>query len=522
MKRAIAVLMVLLLAFSAFAGADSEVKTSTTETAVSHEGGTLKISVPGDVSSLLAYKLRGGTDRAYGCIMFEKLLNMDGKGNPVPYLLDSYEQNPANRTYTLHVKKGVKFHDGSDLNAEVVKWNLDIYKEKGAQNKSFLGKLDYVEVVDEYTAVMHLTNWDALVPFYMAREGGCGYIMSKLAYETYGENWCKENFVSTGPFKLIKWNHDDSTILERFDGYWQGKPYLDAVEFHIYREATTIEAAFLTGDVQAVMMTTSEVGDFLGLQGFTVKSAAIPSNAQTIGFQSAKESDPFHDIRVRQAACYAMDTGAITKAMWGDYGEPATQYARTGSTYWSDKIDGYQYNPEKAKALLTEAGYPNGFKTEIWANTQGGTSQVLAQIVIEQLAGVGIDVKLKLIDNAGYSVILDGWDGGMLIHSMGMDAGVPAQIAGSYADGLTSGVGLKSFDRPASLGPTITNGCASDAEGVIKYFKEAQEIIFQDNCLLKAIAVTFPIAVKSPKLHDDGIGETASSSADIWDAWLEK
>lgn len=521
MKKTIAILMVLMIAFAAFAGGASEAS-KPAAASESKEGGILKISVAGDASSLLAYKLRGGTDRAYGCVIFEKLLNLDGNGNPYPYLLESYEQDPEGKTYTLHIKKGIKFHDGSVLNADVVKWNLDIYKEKGAQNKSFLGNLNRVEVVDEYTVKMILDNWDALIPFYMAREGGCGYVMSKEAYEKNGEDWCKENFVSTGPFKCVKWNHDSGLILERFDDYWQGRPYLDGVELNIYRDNATIEAAFLTGDVQAVMMTNSEVADYLGPQGFNITVAGIPSNAQTVAFESAKTTDPFHDIRVRQAACYALDTVAITKAMWGDYGEPATQYAKTGATYWSDKIDGYQYNPEKAKALLAEAGYPNGFNTTIIVNSQGGTGQILAQILIEQWAQVGIKVEMKLLDNAAYSILVDGWDGGMFLHGMGMDAGVPAQIAGSYADGLTSGIGLKSFDRPANLGPTIAAGCASDAEGVIKYFKEAQEIIFQDNVLLKAIAVTFPIAVTSPKLHDDGIGATASSSADLWDAWLEK
>ena len=406
MKKTIAILMVLMIAFAAFAGAASEAS-KPAATSASKEGGVLKISVPGDASSLLAYKLRGGTDRVYGCVIFEKLMNLDANGNPYPYLLESYEQDPEGKTYTLHIKKGIKFHDGSVLNADVVKWNLDIYKEKGAQNKSFLGRLNRVEIVDEYTVKMILDTWDALIPFYMAREGGCGYVMSKEAYEKNGEDWCKENFVSTGPFKCVKWNHDSGLILERFDDYWQGRPYLDGVELNIYRDNATIEAAFLTGDVQAVMMTNSEVADYLGPQGFNVTVAGIPSSAQTVAFESAKVTDPFHDIRVRQAACYALDTVAITKAMWGNYGEPATQYAKTGATYWSDKIDGYQYNPEKAKALLAEAAGVDALEGDLLDAGEGGQKVVEVDGLVGHLEGEVLEAVLGQTALEGHLAALE-------------------------------------------------------------------------------------------------------------------
>ena len=521
MKKVLALIMVLAMAFSLVAGGSKESKEAAVP-AGPQSGGVLKIAVNGDASSMLAYKLRGPVDRVFGCVIFEKLLNFDENGDPVPFLLESYEQDPENLTYTLHVRKGVKFHDGSDLNAEVVKWNLDIYKDRGAQNNSFLGNMESVEVIDEYTCVMHLSQWDALIPFYMAREGGCGYVMSKEAFEKNGEEWCMEHAVTTGPFKLVEWKHDEGAVLEKNPDYWRGEPYLDGVEINIYRENSTLQAAFLTGDVHAVMNTATEVADFLREQGFVANVGGIPSNCYTIAFESAKEDDPFHDIRVRQAACYAMDRDIIAKALFGDYGQATNQYARVGATYYNDEVEGYPYNPEKAKELLAEAGYPNGFSTVIWANSSTPISSQLGQIVIEELGQVGIKAELKLIDNAGYTTLIDGWDGGMLIHGMGMDAGVPAQIAGSYAEGLTSGIGHRSFDRPENLGQVIAEGCASDNAGLIEKFKEAQKIIFQDSVLLNSICVSFPIAITSPDLHDAEIGATVSTSCDRWDAWLEQ
>lgn len=492
------------------------------ETSEVQKGGTLKIAVTGDASSMLAYKLRGPTDRAFGCVLFEKLFNLDENGDPYPYLLDSYEEDTEALTYTLHVKKGIKFHDGSELNAEVVAWNLQLYKDQGVQSKSFLGNVDKIEAVDEDTVVLTLSAWDSLLPVYMAREGGCGYIMSQKAYEENGEDWCKEHFVSTAPFKFVSWSHDSTLVLEKFSEYWQGEPYLDGVEFQVFSNALVAQAAIENGEIHAQMNVETDVAEYLGNLGFNVTVGGIPANCYTVAFEGKKEGDPFSDIRVRQAASYAMDGAAIAAGMFGNYAEATTQYCRVGSTYYNDEVTGYPYDLEKAKALLTEAGYPDGFKTVLYVNSSTQTGIDFAQIVKEQLSQVGIDVELKLMDQASYNVVLDGWDGGMLVHPMGVDSGAPAQIAGSYARDLSSGIGLNSFNRTEELYQAIEQGKASDKAGCIENFKKAQYIIFEEQCMLKALFLTFPLSVTSPKLHDAEIGGTASTSADLWDAWLEK
>lgn len=521
MKKVIAILLVVLVAFSLFANGNQEKQAATTVSSTPKKGGVLHIAVKGDASSMLSWRLRGPIDRAFGCVIFEKLFNFDANGNPVPELLDSFEQDPSKLTYTFHVKKGVKFHDGSDLNAEVVKWNLDTYKAKGAQSASFLGNMESVEVVDEYTCVMHLSAWDALIPFYMAREGGCGYIQSKLAYETYGEEWCKENAVTTGPFKFVSWKHDGSVVLERNDNYWRGEVLLDGIQFDIYQEEATIQAAFLTGDVQAMMNGSVEMAEVLESQGLTVSIGGIPANCYTIAFESANPASPFHDLRVRQAACYALNRDDIANNLLGKYGASTTQYAKKGSTYYNDTIEGYPMNVQKAKELMKEAGYEKGFNTVIWLNSTSAQSLQLAQILVEQLSAINIKAEIKPVDNAAYTKLIDGWTEGIIIHGMGMDAGVAPQIAGSYKDGLTSGIGLHSFNRPANLGKVISEGLASDNDGLIAKFKEAQKIIFQDACLLEALAVSFPITITSSRVHDAEFGATVSTSANVWDAWLD-
>ena len=487
------------------------------------KGGILKIAVTGDISSMHAHRLRGGKDRAFGCVIFEKLFNFDSKGDPYPFLLESYEEDPAALTYTLHVRQGIKFHDGSDLNAEVVAWNLQLYKDKGVQSASFLGSVDKIEAVDDYTVVLTLSVWDSLIPVFMAREGGCGYIVSKEAWETNGEEWCKEHPVTTAPFKFVSWEHDTSVKLEKFAEYWQGEPYLDGVEFHVYNSTMVAQAAIESGEIDAMMnISDTEIVDYLAMRGFTVTKGGIPSSAANVCFEMLKEGDPFTDIRVRQAAAHALDRDAIAAAMYGEYAVPTSQYCVPGSTYYSNDVTGHPYDPEKSKALLAEAGYPNGFSTSLYVNSTSQTSVDLATIIAEQLGKVGINVTLELRDEAAYSVMIDGWNGGMIQHGGGIDSGAPAFISGSFARNLTSGIGLNSFNKPEELYVAIEEGKAGDFATCVDRFQKAQYIIFEEQVMIKTLYVILPLAVSNPKLHDADIGATGGTSSDLWDAWIEQ
>lgn len=485
-------------------------------------GGTVHIATLGDISTMLPWKLRGSTDRQYGCIIFEKLLNIGEDGEPVPFLAEEYTADVENLTYTFKIRQGVTFHDGSELNAEVVKWNLDMYKAEGAQSNAFLSNMDHVEVADEYTVVMHLSQWDALIPYYIAREGGCGYIASQAAYEENGEEWFAENPVSTAPFRFVSWERDVGVTLEKYPDYWQGEPKLDGVKFDIYSTALVAQAAFENGDIHAMMMADLDMADTLKAEGFSVTGSAVPSTCHTICFEAQNPDDPFSDILVRQAAAYAIDEAGITAALLGEDATVTNQYAKPGSAYYNDEIEGYPYNPDKAKELLAEAGYANGFDTVLYYNSTTDLPANICQVVAEQLGQVGINVTLSPVDNAAYSTMIDGWDGGLFLHSGSIDSGTAAVISGSYARNATSGIGLNSFVHPEELYVAIETGQSSSPEECIENFKLAQKIIFQDEVMLKAIAVAPSVSITAPTLHDSDIGATLGSSADLWDAWLEQ
>ncbi len=484
-------------------------------------GGTIKIAVSADATTLKSYRLRGPTDRAYGCVIFETLLSLNAQGSPEPFLAESITEDVEGLAYIIKLKEGIMFQDGSELDAEVCKWNLDLYNEKGVQNKAFFKSVKSFEVVDKYTVKINLNEWDALIPLYLARQGGAGYMISKLAWDTYGEDYCAENPVSTAPFKVVAWNRDVGMKLEKFEGYWQGEPYLDGVEFEIYSTPLVAQAAFLTGDVHAQMISDNTVAKYLEGQGFTVTKSNIPGQCYTVCFQCLDPDDPFYNKTLRQAAMYAINPQEFVDTVFAGYSEITNQYAKKGTTYYNDKVEGYPYNPEKAKQLLIEAGYPNGFKTVITVGT-AALAQNIAQILKEQLAKVGITLDLNITDTAGESTTVDNWGKGIYVHAMGADPGAAAILAGSYASGLSSGIGHSAFSRPDGLSYLIEQGKSSGLEESIDYFKQAMKLVYDDGGFIKALAMIYQSSVTSPKLHDANFGETVGTSSDLWDAWLEK
>lgn len=504
MKKALLVALTLLVAFSVFANAGKE---------TTKEGGTLVIAVSSESETLLVHKVRSSMISMWP--MFEGLFVFDETGNAVPFLVETYEEDIPGLTYTLHLHKGVKFHDGSELTAEVVKWNLDKYMVEGIL-KSFLESIKSVEVKDTYTVVLHLKEWDSLLPASLARQ--MGYMASKTAYETYGEDYCAEHPVGTGPFKFESREQGVQMNFTRFDDYWQGKPNLDAVEMVVYKEALVAQAALEAGDIDVWQTSNYVIADELKAEGFNVYKSSIPTALYNLYFECMNPDDPFFNVKVRKAASYAIDPQAISDALFNGYGVLTNQFATPGSAFYSNGVEGCPYDTTKAKALLKEAGYPNGFKTTMacW-NSQPYVN--VAQILKEQLAAVGIDVEIKLYDLAGFAVLMDGWKSGLFLHPMGISNGPAAQLATLFVKGLTSGAGANSLLHPDDVDALIQKAKSSDAKSSIKYFQDAATLIFEDYCELKSFIATPSVTAVAPSVVNCGVGVNSSFAASLWDTY---
>ena len=520
MKRVITLLIVVLVALtSVFASGQKDTPAAAPVSSAPKAGGTLVIASITDPSVVNLYELRGPV--LVLDTLWESLMVMDETGTPQPFLAKSVVGDPANLTYTITLNEGILFHDGSELTGEVCKWNIEMYKEHGVLSSSFLGKVESIDVPDKYTCVVHLSEWDPFLPNNMARSNGCGYMTSKLAYDTYGWDYLITHPVSTAPFSFVSYTKDDKIELVKFKDYWRGEPLLDAVTLDFYSEMVVAQAALEKGDAHILFGTATDQNTYLEAQGYKVVKTAIPSNCYSICMDTTDESDPLYNLKVRQAVAYAINNEEISEAIFGNDAIPSNQYSWPGEATYNSDVP-WEYNPEKAKQLLAEAGIPDGFSTVLHSIAYPPYAEI-SQMVQEDLAKVGIKVEIDNTDGAGYAANINGWGKGLFIHPMSLANGVPAQLAANFRQGLKSGIGLTTLTRTDEMNDLVLQGLNQSGAEMTETFKKLQGIIFGDLCQIRAITCYCATSVVSPVLMDSSFG-TISTSKDntLYKTWLNK
>ncbi len=218
-------------------------------------GGIVREIFAGGPQVLGYYPEMGPGDHAAAFPAMECMMEMSDDRHIVPFLAESVDIDDKNLTMTFKIRKGIKFHDGSDLNADVVAWNYQLLKD--TKKLQFNEMIKRIEVVDDYTMVLHLTGYNNQLKYSF----GWVAILSKAAYETKGKEWCRTHVVGTGPFQQVEWKRDVSLKWKKFDGYWQkGRPYLDGIEVIYIPDPVTASAMMQAGE--AVMWVTGATAKY--------------------------------------------------------------------------------------------------------------------------------------------------------------------------------------------------------------------------------------------------------------------
>lgn len=485
------------------------------------EGGTLSISA--SIPTTMEWtQIRGIMEIAYFSTIYETLMRYGADGTPEPYLLESITPDAEALTWTMKLKDGIKFSDGSPLDAEALAWNLSYYKENGILASSYYANFESAEIVDETTVVCKFTNWDALFDYALCRTT---LIASKKAFDEKGAEELAKNPVGTGPFVLKDYTADVSMEMERNADYWQGKVKLDSIKLVKYQQELVAAAALQNGDIQA--MTTESynivnqlVGSGTDLVNYT---SAISSYAYTLCFNCKDPKDPLSNLKVREAVSYAIDTKAINDALTYGYGKTSSQWALEGTPLYAKDVEGQPYDLEKAKELMKEAGYEKGFDTTITMPSLPGLAKDVGQVIADQLSKININVTLRPIEGAAYVNYIGGWENGMLLHTMGLEAGAAAQYSTTFINNIAFGLGMNAFtisDELDTLSRAITTSKTQD-ELVANTHKVAKEV-FDNNVLCKVILVTTGVSFVSPELKDSNYCTVQNLRYDVWNAWLEK
>jgi peptide/nickel transport system substrate-binding protein len=337
--------------------ASSAAKPATSSPAASKYGGTFNLAIATGPATPLGYPPEGSNDAyQYSKPAVETMIGLKISTEAVPMLATSWDIDTAAKTMTFHLRKGVKFHDGSDFNASVVKWGFELaMAAKKAPN--FIS----VEALDDYTVRINLKTYQNTDFTGMA--GGAFGIVSKASFDKNGIEYTRSHPVGTGPFKFVEYIRDSKLTYAKNPDYWDtGKPYLDGVVWNVVAEETVRKLMLQRGDV-AFIMAGGITAQELQKAGFTTKT--LPGGTYSLVPDSNNPTSPFAKLAVRQAVSYAIDREAIASGLGFGFMKPAYQMYPGYSLSAIPGLEKTSFDPAKAKQLLKDAGYPSGFKSSI-------------------------------------------------------------------------------------------------------------------------------------------------------------
>ncbi len=322
--------------------------------------------------------------------VFEGLTRIGPSGEVLPDLAESWTISDDGKVYTFKLRTGVKFHDGTDFDAEDVKFSLDRARADDSVNaqKGLFAEIHAVEAVDPATVQVTLKNPQGSFLYNM----GWGDAVM-VAPESADTN--KERPIGTGPFKFESWAKGSAIRLVKADGYWGDPAFLDKAEFRIVPDAAAAVPALLSGDVQAFPFFQPDgVSQIEGDPRFKV---VVGSTEGETLLSINNKKPPFDQLKVRQAISYALDRQAIIDGASAGLGTPIGSHQSPASKAYVDLTGRYPHDVAKARELLKEAGLENGFKATLKLPPPS-YARLGGEIVASQLREVGIDLAIVPVE----------------------------------------------------------------------------------------------------------------------------
>ena len=357
-------------------------------------GGSLVVCQPAEPPGLdPTANTAAAIDRVVFSNIYEGLIKVNSDGEFIPGLATSWDVSADGLTYTFQIREGVRFHNGQNFNSGTAKWNLERAMDEKTVNPhpEYFRGIAKMETPDDATLIITLKEVDALFIAHMAE--GDAVMMPMVGYKG-----AKSNPVGTGPFRFVKWVRGDRVEMARFKGYWNPElPYLDKVTFKFIGDASAQLAALKAGDIDVIgyiaapesAMSLSKDKRFKVYNGTSTGEVIMSTN---------NKAAPFDNKKVRQAMAYAIDRQAVVDMVMFGYGTPIGSHWSPSTPYYVDLTQKFAYNPEKAKALLAEAGYPNGFDATIKLPAIYSYSKRAGEVIADMLSQVDIRLKIEIVE----------------------------------------------------------------------------------------------------------------------------
>lgn len=354
----------------------------------------LVVGVPDNLTGLDPQNANDSLSHSAAKMMLQGLFGFDKDMKLYPLLAESYEANAEATEFTIRLRKGIAFHDGTPFNAQAVKANL----ERLANPENRLSRASLVTMVKEFTAVDDYTLKLTLKEPFGAMINNLAHpgtlLHSPAALEKYGKEVLRHP-VGTGPFKFVSWQADTLKVTKN-ENYWKkGLPKIDTVTFRSVPENGSRLAMLQAGEAQFIYPLPPEMASIAEKN----PKLEIITGPSIVGWYVAMNNlkKPFSDVKVRQALNYAVDKKAYAKIVFNGFMDPMDSVVVPGLPFY-EKQKEWPFDIAKAKELLKEAGYPDGFETEIMGGSNTTAIRAM-QFLQQQLAQVNVKLKVTSLES---------------------------------------------------------------------------------------------------------------------------
>jgi len=433
---------------------------------------TLTVAISREPKTLIPYGSNDTGTSYITSLIYNKLIDTDVNMNLIPCLATSWEQIDDTH-YRFHLREGVKFHNGKELTAEDVLYTFAKNTASDA-TASTIGPVDLENCVieDDYTIVIALKS--VFPSFLRVCSLNIAAIVCKDAMEADPQGYAKKP-IGTGPFKFVEWAQGDYLKFESNKEYWGGEINFDNLLLRYIPEASTRAIEAESGGVDIAHITVSDAKSIEDSARCDLLVQEI-LNTSFISFNCSKE--PFNNPKVRQAISLAIDTKAIVDATYYGYAAVADSFlAPDVWGYYGIESEYSKYDPERAKQLLAEAGYPNGFSCTMISNAQQST----AEMIQAYLDDVGIKVTLNDTDFANWlDAIVNGkqemYIGGWTVPS----ADASEAFSAFHSSGIGNGTNRSFYNNPEVDALIDKINSEADADVRYQYCVELQELLAEE------------------------------------------
>jgi len=446
------------------------------------KGGTLKAGLDGDILTFDPLTSGAYADREVYYNLYDTLVAFDVNLQIIPALATKWE-TPDPKTYVFTLRKDVKFHDGTDFNADAVKFNIERYlNEKTSRRKAEIDSIMSVEVVDPYTAKFNLKT--PFAPLLATLADRSGMMLSPKAVQMLGNDALalKPVGAGSGPFRFVEALKDDHITLDRNPNYWKkdasggALPYLDKLTYRPITDATVLLGNLKTGDLDiSYSIAAKDVAGVKSGGELAIKDLA-GLGFNSFSFQVAKE--PFNKKELRQAVAEALDRDQINKTVY--FGVNPTGQGPIPPTSWAydPNFKPHGANIAKAKEYLKAGGKPDGFAFELKISSGSPTTTQLAQLVKDQLAKANIIVTIVQQERTKTSTDQDAGDFQLLPFGWSGRADPDGNTYNIFHTG--GGLNYGKYSSPQVDEALEKARAASDQSARKEFYQHAQKLLVDD------------------------------------------